>query len=40
LILFVGVVFAVSLGAGLALGLGGRNTVEKMLNNWQKQVEK
>lgn len=39
LILFIGVVFAASLGAGLALGLGGRETVEKMLNNWQKKAE-
>lgn len=36
LILFVGIVFAASLGAGLAVGLGGKETVEKMLNNWQK----
>lgn len=36
-ILFVGVVFMISLGGGLALGLGGRETVEKMLNNWSKR---
>lgn len=36
-ILFVGVVFMVSLGGGLALGLGGRETVEKMLSNWSKR---
>lgn len=40
LILFIGVVAAFSLGAGLALGLGGKTTVEKMLNNWQNKVEK
>lgn len=38
-ILFVGVVFTLSLGGGLALGLGGRETVEKMLQNWQKRSE-
>lgn len=36
-ILFVGVVFMVSLGGGLALGLGGRETVERMLSNWSKR---
>lgn len=40
LILFVGVVFAFSLGAGLAIGLGGKSTVEKILNTWQSKVEK
>lgn len=40
LILFIGVVAAFSLGSGLALGLGGKTTVEKMLNNWQKTGEK
>ena len=39
-ILFQGVVAAFALGTGLAVGLGGKSTVEKMLNNWQKQDEK
>jgi hypothetical protein len=39
MILFVGVVFTLSLGGGLALGLGGRETVERILNNWQKRDE-
>jgi len=40
LILFIGVVGACSIGGGLAIGLGGKTTVEKILNNWQKTVEK
>jgi hypothetical protein len=39
MILFVGVVFALSLGSGLAMGLGGRETVERMLNTWQKRMD-
>lgn len=36
LILFVGVVFAFSLAGGLAIGLGSKQTVEKMLESWHK----
>lgn len=39
LILFVGVVFALALAAGLSLGLGGRATVERLLEQWQKRGE-
>lgn len=34
MILFVGFVTAISLGAGLALGLGGKEVVATMLNGW------
>lgn len=33
-ILFIGFIGAISLGLGLALGLGGKDLVSKMLNNW------
>lgn len=36
LILFVGFVFAVSLGFGLALGLGGKDLVKKLLDSYYK----
>jgi len=36
-ILFMGLVFSFSLGTGLALGLGGQDTVRGMLGKWQKQ---
>lgn len=39
MVLFVGVVFAFSLAAGLSIGLGSKQTVEKMLENWQKSKE-
>lgn len=39
LILFIGVVFTISLGGGLAIGLGAKQTVEQMLQNWQKQIK-
>jgi hypothetical protein len=32
-ILFMGIVFALSLGAGLAFGLGGRDAAGKYINN-------
>lgn len=34
IILFIGFVSMISLGFGLALGLGGKSLVEKILNNW------
>lgn len=37
LILFVGFVAAVSLGLGLAFGLGGQHLVKKLLEDWHKQ---
>lgn len=37
-ILFVGVVFAFSLGAGLAIGLGGQDTVRKIMSDWYKRT--
>jgi small-conductance mechanosensitive channel len=40
MILFMGVVFAFALGAGLALGLGGQDTVKKVLSDWYKRREK
>ena len=38
-ILFMGVVFALSLGAGLAFGLGGQDTVRKALEKWNKKIK-
>lgn len=35
-ILFIGFIGAVSLGLGLALGLGGKDLVSKLLNTWYK----
>lgn len=35
-ILFIGFIGAVSLGLGLALGLGGKDLVSKLLNNWYR----
>lgn len=40
MILFVGFVAAVSLGAGLALGLGGKEVVNLILTNWYQQTKK
>ena len=40
LILFVGFVVALSLGAGLALGLGGQELVRDMLKEWYKRTKK
>lgn len=40
LILFVGLVTALSLGAGLALGLGGKELVQKLLDKWYKNLQK
>jgi len=36
-ILFGGVVFAFSIGSGLAIGLGGQDTVRKILADWYKR---
>jgi hypothetical protein len=36
-ILFFGVVFSFSLGAGLALGLGGQDLIRKILDQWYKR---
>ena len=36
LILFVGLVFALSLGLGLALGIGGQDLVRELLKKWYK----
>ncbi len=38
LILFVGAVSAFSLGAGLAMGLGGQDTVRKILDSWYQRT--
>lgn len=38
LILFVGFVAMLSLGFGLALGLGGQDVVKKMLNSWYQKT--
>lgn len=40
LILFVGLVTALSLGFGLALGLGGKELVQKLLDKWYKSLQK
>lgn len=40
LILFVGFVTALSLGVGLAVGLGGQDLVKQLLSKWYKQLEK
>ena len=40
LILFIGFVVAVSLGAGLALGLGGQDLVKDLLKEWYKKTKK
>lgn len=37
--LFQGIVYAAALAVGLAFGLGGKNTVEHMLERWQKKNE-
>jgi hypothetical protein len=39
-ILFVGFVAMISVGCGLALGLGGQDVVRKMLNTWYEQTLK
>ena len=36
-ILFIGFVFAVSLGSGLAVGLGGQDTIRKMMEAWREK---
>jgi hypothetical protein len=38
--IFIGVIAALSLGFGLALGLGGKDTVSKMLEEWYKEFKK
>ena len=38
-ILFGGVVFALSLGMGLAIGLGGQDTVRNVLADWYKRAQ-
>jgi hypothetical protein len=38
LILFIGVVSSLALGTGLALGLGGKETVSRILDNWYKRT--
>ncbi len=38
MILFIGFIATVSLGAGLALGLGGKDVVAKMLGKWYSQT--
>lgn len=35
-ILFIGLIGAISLGLGLALGLGGKDLISKLLNDWYK----
>ena len=40
LILFVGFVALLSIGGGLALGLGGQELVKKVLNRWYDRFEK
>ncbi len=40
LILFVGLVTAMSLGFGLALGLGGKDLIQKLLDKWYKNLQK
>jgi hypothetical protein len=37
-ILFMGVVGAFTIGVGLAVGLGGQDTVRKILDNWYKRT--
>lgn len=39
-ILFVGFITTVSIGFGLALGLGAKDLVRKVLDNWYEKVEK
>jgi flagellar biosynthesis protein FliQ len=40
LILFVGFVVSISLGVGLAVGLGGQDLVRKVLNQWYEKIER
>jgi len=40
LILFIGFVVAISLGSGLALGLGGQDLVRSLLKKWYKESQK
>lgn len=40
LILFVGLVTALALGIGLAVGLGGKNLVDRLLTEWHAQLKK
>lgn len=37
-ILFFGIVFAIALGMGLALGLGGQDLVREILHDWHKRT--
>ena len=39
-IMFVGFVTTMTLGFGLALGLGGKGLVENIINDWYKKLEK
>jgi predicted neutral ceramidase superfamily lipid hydrolase len=39
MVLFIGFVATVSLGAGLALGLGGKDVVSKMLGGWYERTK-
>jgi small-conductance mechanosensitive channel len=38
-ILFVGMVFALSLGLGLSFGLGGQDVVRKMMDRWYSKSQ-
>jgi flagellar biosynthesis protein FliQ len=40
LVLFVGFIGMITLGGGLALGLGGKKVVESMLSDWHDQLKK
>lgn len=39
LILFIGVVSALSIGSGLALGLGGQDTIRKIMEKWYNRTK-
>lgn len=40
MVILIGVVATMSLGFGLAIGLGGQDVVRKMLDNWYSQFQK
>jgi hypothetical protein len=40
MILFIGFVATISLGTGLALGLGGKNVVSSILTGWYEKTRK
>lgn len=40
MVLFIGFILMISLGVGLALGLGGQDVVRKILNSWYEQTTK